>query len=121
MSNVYVEDVEPLPVNHNDQRSHLPEECSVASLRPPTVGLMGTEPQLQNSSTISEGMAGRKPTKIVSTAETLADGPMQSSSSRGKPAPTTPTRKMICQASQCEVDARTPQKRAKYTCACGEI
>ena len=82
---------------------------------------MGTEPQLQVSSTISEGMARMKPTKNLSTAETLADRPMQSSSSREKPAPTTPTRKMLYQASQCEVDARTPQKRAKYTCECGEI
>ena len=112
----YVEDVKPLPVNRNDQRTDLSEEYSVASLRLPTARTMGTEPQLPVSSIVSEEMARTKPTKDLLTAETLAD-----ITSSERPAPTTPTRKTLYQACRCQVDASTPQKRARQGHECEHL
>ena len=105
--------MKPLPIDRSDRRTDLFEEYHVASLRLPATRTMGTQPLLPVSSTGSEEVARTKPTKDMLTAEPLADF----TSSEG-PAPTTPTRKTLYQACRCQVDASTPQKRARQGQEC---
>ena len=105
--------MKPLPIDRSDRRTDLFEEYHVASLRLPATRTMGTQPLLPVSSTGSEEVARTKPTKDMLTAEPLADF----TSSEG-PAPTTPTRKTLYQACRCQVDAITPQKRARQGQEC---
>ena len=105
--------MKPLPIGRSDQRTDLFEEYHVASLRLPATRTMGTQPLLPVSSTGSEEVARTKQIKDILTAEPLAEF----TSSEG-PAPTTPTRKTLYQACRCQVDAITPQKRARQGQEC---